>query len=64
VDYYRRHPAAAIRNELGILEGPERVHCESGLARQVGVPAGYDYASQRISWLANLMTHWIGDDGF
>ena len=61
--YYRRHPAAAIHNELGIPEGPERVHWDSAFARQAGVPAAYDYGPQRISWLANLMTHWVGDDG-
>jgi hypothetical protein len=28
------------------------------------VPAAYDYGPERISWLANLLTNWIGDDGF
>jgi hypothetical protein len=64
LDYYRRHPAAAIPNALGIPEGPERVHWDTTFAREVGVPAAYDYGPQRIAWLANLMTHWIGDDGF
>ena len=43
---------------------PERVHWEDELAREVGVPAAYDYGPQRISWLGHLMTNWTGDDGW
>jgi hypothetical protein len=34
------------------------------MARRVGVPAAYDYGPERIAWLGQLLTNWIGDDGF
>jgi len=34
------------------------------MAREVGMPGGYDVGPQRISWLGQLMTNWMGDDGF
>ena len=33
-------------------------------AIEVGMPGGYDVGPQRISWLGQLMTNWMGDDGF
>ena len=64
LDYRRRHSAATIPDLYGVPDVPERVHWDNDLAREVGVPGAYDYGPQRISWLGNLMTHWIGDDGF
>lgn len=63
-EMFRKHPALGIPNDLGVPEPPERVHWDSGLARAVGMPAAYDYGPERISWLGQLMTDWIGDDGF
>ena len=34
------------------------------MAREVGMPGGYDVGPQRISWMGQLMTNWMGDDGF
>jgi acyl dehydratase len=62
--FRRRHPAAAIVDGYGVPDVPERVHWDEAFAREVGVPGAYDYGPQRISWFGNLMTHWIGDDGF
>ena len=28
------------------------------------MPGGYDVGPQRISWMGQLMTNWMGDDGF
>jgi hypothetical protein len=28
------------------------------------VERAYDYGSQRMAWLCNLFTNWMGDDGF
>jgi acyl dehydratase len=64
MDMFRSHPALGIPNAQGVPEPPERVHWDNDLARAVGVPAAYDYGPERISWLGNLMTDWIGDDGF
>jgi acyl dehydratase len=57
------HPGLAIPNILGIPEPPERVHWDDSMAVAVGVPAAYDYGPERISWLAHLLTDWMGDDG-
>jgi acyl dehydratase len=62
--YLRRHPAAGLRNAQGIPEPPEAVHWDHDYARQAGVPFAYDYGPERISWLAHLLTNWVGDDGF
>ena len=62
--YLRRHPAAGLPNAQGIPEPPEAVHWDHDYARQAGVPFAYDYGPERISWLAHLLTNWMGDDGF
>jgi acyl dehydratase len=62
--YRQRHPAAYIRNELGVPDVPERVHWENDFARAIGAPAAYDYGPQRVSWLGHLMSNWMGDDGW
>jgi acyl dehydratase len=51
-------------DELGLPQGPIRVHWDNEFARQVGVPGAYDYGPQRVSWLIHLLTDWMGDDGF
>ena len=63
-EQYARHPALGIPNAQGVPEPPERVHWDDDLARQVGVPAAYDYGPERVSWLGHLITDWMGDDGF
>lgn len=63
-DFLRRHPAAGIANAHGVPEPPEAVHWDTALARSVGVPEAYDYGPERISWLASMLTNWIGDTGF
>ncbi|PKB79560.1 MAG: hypothetical protein BZY88_12730 [SAR202 cluster bacterium Io17-Chloro-G9] len=64
VDFYKKHPSAFIVNESGIPDVPERVHWETEFARRVGVSEAYDYGPQRVSWLCQVVTNWIGDDGF
>ena len=61
----RRHPADAFRNsETGAQDSAARGHTEERMARDVGMPGGYDVGPQRISWLGQLLTNWVGDDGF
>ncbi|MFN0303369.1 MAG: MaoC family dehydratase N-terminal domain-containing protein [Burkholderiales bacterium] len=61
----KRHPADAYINpETGAQDSAARGHTESKMAREVGMPGGYDVGPQRISWLGQLMTNWMGDDGF
>ncbi|PBC47423.1 MaoC family dehydratase N-terminal domain-containing protein [Rhodococcus sp. ACPA1] len=63
-DLFERHPALGIPNELGVPEPPERVHWDADLARRVGVPGAYDYGPERVSWMGQVVTDWMGDDGF
>lgn len=63
-DYLQRHPAAGLPNAQGVPEPPEAVHWDHEYARRAGVPFAYDYGPERISWLAHMLTHWSGDDGF
>lgn len=42
------------------VEGP---HWDNDLAQTRGLPRGYDFGGQRISWFAHLLSDWYGDDG-
>ena len=60
-----RHPADAFVNpKTGAQDSAARGHAEQAMAREVGMPGGYDVGPQRISWAGQLVTNWIGDDGF
>ena len=61
----KRHPADAFVNPVtGAQDSAARGHTEQKMAHDVGMPGGYDVGPQRISWLGQLMTNWMGDDGF
>jgi len=61
----KRHPADAFRDsKTGAQDSAARGHAEKEMAREVGMPGGYDVGPQRVSWLGHLMTNWAGDDGF
>ncbi len=61
----RRHPADSYVNpETGAQDSAARGHAEAKMAREVGMPGGYDVGPQRISWMGQLMTNWMGDAGF
>ncbi len=49
--------------KTGLADVPELVHMEDSRAQTIGIPGAYDYGCQRISWLDNLITNWMGDDG-
>jgi acyl dehydratase len=60
-----RHPADAfINTDTGAQDSAARGHTEAKMARDVGMPGGYDVGPQRISWLGQLVTNWMGDAGF
>ena len=39
-------------------------HTDEVKAQAAGFTTGYDWGGQRMSWLINLLTNWMGDDGF
>jgi acyl dehydratase len=63
-DMFDRHPALGIPNGFGVPEPPERVHWDEPFARAVGVPGAYDYGPERVAWLGQVATNWMGDAGF
>ena len=61
----QRHPADAYVNvDTGAPDSAARGHAEAKMAREVGMPGGYDVGPQRISWMGQHMTNWMGDSGF
>ena len=67
-DYEARHPNTLefVETEEADNPGdvPELVHILNPFARTIGVERAYDYGHQRMSWLCNFFTNWMGDDGF
>jgi acyl dehydratase len=49
---------------LKINLNPQTMHFDSNWARKRGLPGAIAYGSQIASWLAMLVTNWMGDDGF
>lgn len=60
-----RHPDEAYRRrDNGLLEHPATGHVDEEVATGIGAPKAYDFGPQRISWLAQTVTDWMGDDAF
>lgn len=61
-----KHPGHFFRNPEagGGVEYTGIGHHRESTAKDVGVPGTYDYGPQRSSWMATLVTNWIGDAGF
>jgi len=63
--FFQRHQGAdMVDSRTGLADVPELVHMEDSRAQTIGIPGAYDYGCQRISWLDNVVTNWMGDDGF
>ncbi len=63
-DMFEAHPALGIPNLQGVPDVPERVHWEEALAKHIGAPGAYDYGPERIAWLSQAITDFVGDHGF
>ncbi len=62
---FQKHPAWGYRDDkTGALEAVIRVHDAGGTASAAGLPMAYDYGCQRMCWLSQVATNWMGDDGF
>ena len=61
-----KHPGHFFRNPEagGGIEYTGIGHHRESTAKDVGVPGVYDYGPQRSSWMASLVTNWMGDAGF
>lgn len=61
----QRHPGEAYqRDDLGIYEHAAMGHLDPTVAAGVGAPKAYDVGPQRITWLLQVVTDWMGDAGF
>lgn len=62
---YRRHPAWAFRDpNTYALEPVYAVHYNTQAAQAAGLPYPYDVGAQRHCWVVNLLTNWVGDEGW
>jgi acyl dehydratase len=61
-----KHPGHFFRNPEagGGVEYTGIGHHRESVAKEVGVPGTYDYGPQRSSWMASMVTNWMGDAGF
>jgi len=65
LQYRERHPHFAYKHpETGMWDSWEASLVDDGAARSFGFPFAHDWGIDRISWVGNLLTNWMGDDGF
>ena len=62
---YHKHPAWAFRDpNTAALEPIFAVHYNRAAANAMGLPHSYDVGVQRHCWAVQLITNWMGDDGW
>ena len=62
---YTKHPAWAFRDSVtSALEPMSAVHYNLNAAQAAGLPYPYAVGVQMNSWQINLLTNWIGDEGW
>ena len=63
--YRKQSPKVAVIDpETGIPQAVERVHWDNYMSAEIGMPAAYDYGSQRGGYATYFATNWAGDDGW
>lgn len=60
----KKVPGMYPPNALNVPDTVQRLHWDGERAREIGVPLSYDYGAMRETFLANIVTNWIGDDGW
>lgn len=62
---YKRHPAWGFRDPVTQAWEPVYgVHYLVSAAKAVGARYAYDVGVERHCWVTNLLTNWMGDDGW
>jgi len=65
LELYKKHPAWAFRDPaLSAWEPVYGVHYSVAAARGVGAMYAYDVGVQRHCWNTQLLTNWMGDEGW
>jgi acyl dehydratase len=60
----KKTPGLFTPNELNVPDTVQRLHWEKDWANQLGIPVPYDYGGLRETFLTNILTNWMGDDGW
>lgn len=60
----RKVPGLFTPNELNIPDTVQRLHWDAERAQELGIPRPYDYGALRETFLVNLCTNWMGDEGW
>lgn len=60
----KKAPGLFTPNSLGVPDTVQRLHWEKEWANELGIPISYDYGGLRELFLTNIITNWMGDDGW
>ncbi|MGE0387282.1 MAG: MaoC family dehydratase N-terminal domain-containing protein [Gammaproteobacteria bacterium] len=60
----RKVPGMFTPNSLNVPDTVQRLHWEREWANKLGIPISYDYGGLRETFLTNIVTNWMGDDGW
>lgn len=60
----KKVPGMFTPNALGVPDTVQRLHWEKAWANELGIPVPYDYGGLRETFLTNIVTNWMGDDGW
>jgi acyl dehydratase len=60
----KKVPGMFTPNPMNVPDTVQRLHWEKEWANQLGIPVTYDYGAMRETFLTNLITNWMGDDGW
>jgi acyl-CoA thioesterase FadM len=60
----KKIPGMYTPNALNVPDTVQRLHWEKEWANKLGIPVSYDYGGLRETFLTNLITNWMGDDGW
>jgi acyl dehydratase len=60
----KKVPGMYTPNPMNVPDTVQRLHWEKEWANQLGIPLSYDYGGLREAFLTNIITNWMGDDGW
>jgi len=60
----KKVPGMYTPNELNVPDTVQRLHWEQDWAEKIGIARPYDYGGMRETFLTNILTNWMGDDGW
>jgi len=60
----KKVPGMYTPNSLNVPDTVQRLHWEKEWANQLGIPIPYDYGGLREAFMTNVITNWMGDDGW